>query len=455
MSALSQYLELYDAQQATIAAHAPAALNALRDAARGALDHAVLPRRGNEDYEATDIEALLAPDYGININRLPYQGNPSESFRCDVPNMSTCLRYLVNDIYRDDTATGLLPQGVIVTSMAQAAKQCPQLLDQHYGRVARLDNPVTALNTLLVQDGLFIYVPDGVVMDKPIQVVNIFNAATPVMATRRILVVMGRNASARLLVCDHTQRDGVAYLSNQVVEVIAGEGSMLDYYDLEESTPATTRLHAIYIDQQAHSNVLVDGITLLNGITRNNCHVEVNGEGATTQLMGMTIASGKQHVDNYTHISHNAPRCTSNEMYKYVLDDEAIGAFAGRILVKPGCPRVEAYQGNRNVCASPTARMYTKPQLEIYTDDVKCSHGAAVGQLDEEALFYMQQRGIPLKTARTMLMQAFVFDVVDAVRMEALRDRLHHLVEKRFNGTLARCGACAGCSTTEPTKQGQ
>jgi Fe-S cluster assembly protein SufD len=160
----------------------------------------------------------------------------------------------------------------------------------------------------------------------------------------------------------------------------------------------------------------------------------------------MTIASGEQHVDSHTFISHNAPRCHSNEMFKYVLNDKAVGAFAGKILVKPNCPRVEAYQGNRNLCGAPTAKMYTKPQLEIYTDDVMCSHGSAVGQLDEEALFYMRTRGIGLEEARRLLMQAFVADVIDGVRLDALKDRLHYLVEKRFAGTLSNCASCmAAC----------
>ena len=203
------------------------------------------------------------------------------------------------------------------------------------------------------------------------------------------------------------------------------------------------------------SNVLVDVITLLNGRTRNDYYVQVNGEHAETHLLGMTIASGTQHVDNHTFLSHNAPRCKSNEMFKYVINDEAIGAFAGKILVKPDCPRVEAYQGNRNICASPTAKMYTKPQLEIYTDDVKCSHGAAVGQLDEEALFYMRTRGISEAEARHLLMQAFVSDVIDGVRLEALKDRLYHLVEKRFSGTLSLCNVCAAgadCSKLDKLK---
>jgi len=446
MNALQQYIDLFDAHRQDIERQSPAALNALRAAARRALQGTRLPRKGSEDYEATDLDAVYAPDYGVNIRRLPFDANPAEAFRCDVPNMSTCLYYASNDTFHTTPLAQRNAGQVVVEPFSEAAVHHPELLERYYGTLATLDDPTVALNTLLAQDGLLVWVPDGVVAERPIQLVNIFNADMDLMSVRRLLIVVGKGASVRVLVCDHTQNAVHRYLSSQVVEVVAMEGSTVDYYDLEESTPLTSRVSTLVVDQQAGSNVLVDGITLMNGFTRNNYHVEVNGEHAETQLLGMTIASGSQHVDSHTHIAHNAPRCHSNEMFKYVLNDNAVGAFAGKILVQPGCPRVEAYQGNRNLCGSPTARMYTKPQLEIYTDDVMCSHGSAVGQLDEEALFYMRTRGIPLDEARRLLMQAFVADVVDGVRMPALKDRLHHLVEKRFSGTLSNCEGCAdGC----------
>ena len=226
------------------------------------------------------------------------------------------------------------------------------------------------------------------------------------------------------------------------MEVIAGRNSRLDYYHMEESDEHTTRLSQLWVSQQEGSNVLIDGITLTNGYTRNDYQIDVDGAHCDTQLLGMAIATSDQHVDNHTLINHNAPRCKSNEMFKYVLNDNAVGAFAGKILVKPNCPKIDAYQGNRNIVASPTARMHTKPQLEIYTDDVKCSHGSTVGQLDQEALFYMQTRGISLPVAQKLLMQAFMSDVIDGVRLDSLRDRLRHLVEMRLSGDAMICETC-------------
>ncbi len=163
-------------------------------------------------------------------------------------------------------------------------------------------------------------------------------------------------------------------------------------------------------------------------------------------LAGMVIGSGKMHVDNDSDIRHMAPRCHSNQLFKYVLDEESKGAFEGSIFVAPGARFTEAYQSNRNILASTTAKMHCKPQLEIYNDDVKCSHGATTGQLDTDALFYMRSRGIPESEARTMLMQAFMVDVIDTVHISGLRERLLHLVDRRFSGTL---GDCAGCRSKE------
>ena len=446
MNALKQYIDLYDECSSLIGLQSPALLNTLRGRAREKLETARLPRKGSEDYEATDLEAVFAHDYGVNVNRLPFEADPAETFHCDVPNMSTCLYYSSNDAFHSSPTAERNIGQVVVEPFSMAAVDYPELMTTYYGQLARLSDPTVALNSLLVQDGLFIYVPDGVVAERPIQLVNIFNAALDMMVQRRLLIIVGKNAALRLLACDHTQSPDYRYLNNQVVEIVAMAGSTVDYYDMEESTPLTSRVSSIYVDQHEGSNVLIDGITLTNGFTRNNYHVEVNGEHAETHLLGMTIASGEQHVDSHTFISHNAPRCNSNEMFKYVLNDNAVGAFAGKILVKPNCPRVEAYQSNRNLCSAPTARMYTKPQLEIYTDDVMCSHGSAVGQLDEEALFYMRTRGIGIDEARRLLMQAFVADVIDGVRLDALKDRLHYLVEKRFAGTLSNCAGClAAC----------
>lgn len=445
MNALKQYLDLYNEHRGIIHAHSPAALNALRPAALEALAQARLPRKGSEDYEATDMESLFAPDYGLNITRLTYDIDPAESFRCDVPNLSTCLFHTFNDVPHISATSRHNLDGAIVETLTEAATAHPQVLEKHLGRLAAGGDATAQLNTLLAQDGLLIYVPQGVKTSKPIQLLNILSAAAPTMAVRRLLIVADDDAALRVLACDHTQGSDTQVMNLQVVEIVAGRNATIDFYDLEEAGSTTTRVSSIFVEQHEGSSVLIDGITLMNGTTRNNYHVEVVGEHASTHLLGMTIAGDRQHVDSLTRVNHRKPRCTSNQMFKYVLNDNAVGAFAGKVYIQENCPRVEAYQGNRNLCASPTAKMYTKPQLEIYTDDVKASHGTAIGQLDQEALYYMRTRGIGFDTARRLLMQAFMTDVIDGVRLDVLRDRLHYLVEKRFDGSLAACTGCAIC----------
>ena len=442
MNSLQQYIDLYNDNRDAIECNAPDAMNALRPQALSVLQNMALPRRGDENYEVTDINRLFAPDYGVNINRVNLSADPAEAFRCDVPNMSTWMFFFYNDIFHASRKSPSLPDSVIVEPFSVAATNHPELLAKYLGTVAPKQNAQAALNTLLAQEGLLVYVPKGIVLERPLQLVNIMNAGGNIMAVRRLLIVVGEQAQATMLVCDHTQNQQHSFLSSQVVEIVAEEGAQLDYYDIEESTLNTTRCNQHFVRQAANSNVLLNAITLTNGITRNDFVVNVDGEGAETHLYGMAIEDGTQQIDNYTHIAHNAPHCSSNELFKYVLDGNAVGAFTGRIMVAEGSSKVEAYQANRNIVATDTARIYTKPQLEIYCDDVKCSHGTAIGQLDQDAIFYMQQRGIPVDQARTLLMQAFMSDVIDKVRMPSLKNRLQHLVEKRFCGQLSQCSDC-------------
>ncbi|MEG1915713.1 MAG: Fe-S cluster assembly protein SufD [Muribaculaceae bacterium] len=444
MSSIKQYIDFFTSQRVVIEAKSSTQLNSLRDKALSMLAETHLQKKGEENYEITDLNEMFAPDYGININRIEMQVNPADAFRCDVPNMTTWLYFMFNDLFHNGRASGIsLPDGVVVTSLNEAALKYPALVSKYYGKIASLDNAQTALNTLLVQDGLFIYIPDGVVLERPLQLVNILNSTIPVMANRRILIILGRDAQAKLLVCDHTQNKEMKYLNSQVIELFAGENSVFDLYDIEESSADTHRVSSLYASQEKGSNLLINGITLVNGFTRNNYYISVDGEYSETHLLGMAISNDTQHIDNYTYIAHNVPNCKSNELFKYVLDDNARGAFTGKILVAEGAQKTEAYQSNKNICASKTAKMHTKPQLEIYTDDVKCSHGATIGQLDQNALFYMRTRGISQSEAKTLLMQAFMSDVIDGVRMEALKDRLRHLVEKRFYGNKMLCNECS------------
>ena len=443
MSAITQYIDLYKNNESSICGHSAGILNDMRKAALTALENLNFPRKGQEDYEISDVEDVFAPDYGVNINRVELGANPAEAFRCDVPNLSTCIYFLFNDTFHyGKNSENSLPEGVIIKSLAAAAVENADIVNKYYSKAAGFYDAQTALNTLLTQDGIFMYVPKGVVVEKPIQLVNILNSRAPLMANRRMLIVVDDDAQAKMLVCDHTQNCGVNYLNSLVVEIFAGERAVFDYYDIEDSSESTSRVSSFYVNQKRSSNVMVDGITLMNGFTRNNYVVDLADDATELHLLGMAMASGSRHIDNHTSVTHRAKGGHTEELFKYVLDGTSKGAFSGLIKVCPGAEKTEAYQSNKNICASADARMYSKPQLLIDCDDVRCNHGSSTGQIDTNALFYMRQRGIPEHDARLMLMQAFMNDVIAGVRLESLKDRLRHLVENRFLGNNSSCRQC-------------
>ena len=440
MGSEQQYIELFQQTRGMICQHSSVVMNAVRDAAFEKFHTMGFPSRKEERYKYTDMKALFAPDYGLNLNRLEIPVNPYDAFRCDVPNLSTMLYFVINDaFYTKALPKGNLPNGVVVGSLREFASS------DYYNRLAsKDDDAVTSLNTMLSQDGLYVYVPKGVVMDRAIQVINILRSDVDLMVNRRVMIILEEGAEAKFLFCDHAMDDR-RFLTTQVIEAFVGRNAKLDLYCLEETHAKNVRISNVYIEQQADSRVNHNVITLHNGVTRNKLNLDLTGEGSECSCNGCVIADKNQHVDNNTLITHHVPHCTSKELYKYVLDDEATGAFAGRVLVKKDAQKTTSQMTNQNLCSTKKARMYTQPMLEIYADDVKCAHGSTVGQLNDAALFYMQQRGISRKEAQLLLQFAFINEVIDQMELEPLRDRLHYLVEKRFRGELNKCEGCKLC----------
>ena len=446
MNSEQQYIDLYRDTREQICAHSADVMNAVRDAAFADFERLGFPSRKVERYKYTTIDKLFDPNYGLNINRIEVPVDPYKAFRCDVPNLSTSLYFIVNDQFRQALQPkDNLPEGIVVASLADYAKQNPEFVAKYYARLAKTDEDgITALNTMLAQDGLLVYVKKNVIVDKTVQVINILRSDVDLMVNRRALIVMEEGASAKFLFCDHAADDR-RFLATQVIEAYVGENAGLDLYCLEETHAKNVRVSNVFISQQANSRVNHNVITLHNGTTRNRTDLAFEGEGAECNLAGCVIADKDQHVDNNTLIDHKVGHCTSNELYKYVLDENAVGAFAGKVLVRHGAQHTTSQETNQNLCTTKTARMFTQPMLEIYADDVKCAHGSTVGQLNDAALFYMQQRGISKKEAKLLLEFAFINEVIDHMKLEPLRDRLHYLVEKRFRGELNKCEGCKLC----------
>lgn len=446
MSSEKQYIDLYNQCKGMINKHAPQVLNDLRDKAFDDFCRLGFPSKKVERYKYTDMQKIFEPDYGLNLNRLEIPVNPYDVFKCDVPNLSTLLYFVVNDSFYDKMLPKCsLAEGVVVGSLSKVAAEHPELVAKYYGKIANTgDDAVTALNTMLSQDGLMVYVPKNVKVEKAIQVINILRSDVDLMVNRRVLIVMEQGSEAKFLFCDHAADDR-NFLATQVIEAFVGENAKLDLYCLEETHYKNTRVSNVYIEQQANSVVNHNVITLHNGITRNRLDLVFKGEGAECFANGCVIADKSQHIDNNTLIDHQVGHCTSHQLYKYVLGDEAVGAFAGRILVRNDAQKTSSNEINQNLCTTKKARMFTQPMLEIYADDVKCSHGSTVGQLNDAAMFYMRQRGISEKEAKLLLEFAFVNEVVDQIQLEPLKERLRYLVEKRFRGELNKCEGCKLC----------
>ena len=446
MQSEKQYIDLYNETQGMIKQHSCDVLNKVRDKAFEDFKRQGFPTKKMERYKYTDISKLFAPDYGLNLQRLKMPINPYEEFKCDVPDLNTSLYFVVNDqFYTDQLPKPQLNDGIVVDSFLNALKTHSEIITKHYAKLAdTAKDALTAFNTMLAQDGLFVYVPKDVKADRTIQVINILRSDVNLMLNRRILIVLEDGSELSMLFCDDSADDR-KFLATQVIEAYVGNNAKLELNCLEETHLKNVRISNVYIDQQKNSRVSHNIITLHNGVTRNKLDLTFSGEGSECFLNGCVVADKHQHVDNNTVINHSVGNCTSNQLYKYVLDDHAVGAFAGLVYVAKDAQKTLSHEVNQNLCASSTAHMYTQPMLEIYADDVQCNHGSTVGQLNNAALFYMQQRGIDKREAKLLLEFAFVNEVIDKMELVPLRDRLHHLVEKRFRGELDKCRGCQLC----------
>ncbi len=404
MNSEKQYLDFYGEVSSLIASRSCGEMNAERESALRVFAAQGFPSKKVERYRYANVEADFAPDYGIALTPLD--------------------EHLPRHCHR----------------IADAEPRVRAL----YNKVADATDSLVALNTLLAVDTLVVHVPRGVRPEHPIQIANVLKGEQDTMVTRRILIVMDELAEADVIITDRAASQS-RFMTNQVIEVVMGSGSRLNLYEVEETHLLCNRYSSVFVRQDRDSSFRHTSLTLFNGHTRNRLDVCLLGEGSEVKANGCVIADKMQRVDNNTLIDHQAPHCQSNELYKYVLDDNAVGAFAGKVLVREGAQKTVSTETNANLCATRTARMYTQPMLEIYADDVRCSHGSTVGQMDDAALFYMRQRGIDEKEARLLLKAAFITEVIETIPLESLRDRLRVLIDKRLRGELSKCEGCKLC----------
>jgi Fe-S cluster assembly protein SufD len=445
-------MQQYREQRNLITANDLPMVTALRDKYFSDFEQHGFPHNQLEKWRFSRITDLLDENFEHQLQPEDVRNkNLQELFRCEVHNFNTEIISVLNGWYYDSNGGyHISPEGVIVSGLQTAMKQFPDLVSKYYGSIAHSqDNTFVSINTALVQDGVFVYVPDNVQAARTLQIIKLIDKSGTHFVQNRNLIILGRNSHLSLMHCDDSINHYTS-LINTVTEVVVQENARLEIYKLQNLNDNSGLVNSTFIRQLADSTVKTVALTFNGGLIRNNIQTFLDGRGAHADLMGLYLMDNEQHVDNQIRVMHNQPHCTSNELFKGILDDQATAVFNGYIYVARDAQKTNAYQNNRNILLKPTAVVDTMPFLEIYADDVKCSHGATIGQLDEDAMFYLRSRGISKTNARLLLMYAFAADIVNEIEIEPLRVRIDDMVKKRLRGELSVCEKCIlHCSTPE------
>ncbi len=390
-------------------------LNTLRKQALEHFEKQGLPGVRDEDWRYTNLRALKSGEYRLSTAKALNHELPSSDF----------TRLVIVDGHLDkSTSSGLnqhADEGFIVASLADAIEQA--YVETAFGStLPELQHGFTALNTAYAQDGYVVYLPKGSQLSKVLEVVFVHQSSDVVSHTRNLIIA---EANSQCTVIErHIGQEGAVYLNNSVTEIIAGDNAHIDHYKVQQESADAFHVGAVFINQASGSQVKNHNIALNGLVTRNDIHSNLLGQGAHMEMNGLVLGQGRQHVDNHTLVNHAVPNCTSDEYYKTVLDDSSRSVFRGRIVVAEDAQQTNADQQNNNLLLSENAEADSKPQLEIYADDVKCSHGATVGQLDPKSLFYLKSRGIADAQARALLTFAFANEVVERIGVDSIREEL-------------------------------
>ncbi|HEY3174734.1 MAG TPA: Fe-S cluster assembly protein SufD [Candidatus Polarisedimenticolia bacterium] len=398
------------------------------------------PTTRDEEWKKTSVAPIARSDFRLpEPAPVPASVDADSLERLTFRSEGCAVMVFINGSFAPTLSrTGPLPEGVRAGSLAAACETAREVVEPHLSRYATSDgHAFTALNTAFLRDGAFIYVPDGCVVPRPIHVVFVTIApetadgAPVLMLSPRVLVVAGR-AAEMTLVESYASAGPGRYFTNAVTEMAIGRDASVDHYKLQREADEAWHVAV----QQAHlegtARLASHSISLGGGLVRNESNVVLAVEGAQCALNGLYLAGGRQHVDNHTLIDHVKPGCVSREVYKGVLDGRARGVFNGKVIVRPLAARTDSKQANRNLLLSDEALVDTKPELQIFNNDVKCTHAAAIGQLDETAIFYLRSRGLGREAARSILIHAFVSEIIGGIKVAPLRGSLEALMMARL-----------------------
>ena len=422
----ARYIEAFEQMYGARRNGEPDFLNALRHQAISSFRRQGFPSRKNEAWKYTSMAPIVRAPLalpGCDAATGPVQG---------IAGLEAYVGVFIDGTFRADLSRlEDLPQGVTVDSLSRAPEN---LLQAHLARQADVDQDAfVALNTAFLHDGAFVHVRDNVTLEKPIHLIQVATGTKATLAQPRSLILAGTHARFSLVDTIKTQLTTPS-LVNNVSEVNVGEGAHVSRFEIQDLPAHVSLVSAVDTYQHASSCLRNVCFTFGGQVVRNNLSMLPDAENCETYLNGLFVVRGTSHVDTHTLVDHAKPRCFSSENYRGILDERATGVFNGKVLVRQDAQQINAYQTNKSIVLADTARMYAKPELEIYADDVKCSHGATTGQLDADALFYLRARGLPLAQARRLLLEAFAGDILSDIPFEPL----HALLSARIAQNLAR-----------------
>ncbi|QJQ95285.1 MULTISPECIES: Fe-S cluster assembly protein SufD [Halomonadaceae] len=424
---ISERLEVHGAEPSWVAAR--------RQAGAARFEALGFPTRRDEAWKYTDVGAIAKANFALAQNA---EFSPATSATLVLPIEAHRLTFVDGVFSSALSDLADLPGGVVLQPLSQAIDANHEAVGGPLGRLTGVEfSPFSALNTAFMEEGALLRLAPGTVVEKPIVLQFLSRAnAEPVMSHPRILIEMGSRSQATVIE-HHIGESEAANFTNLVEEIMLDRGANLTHYKLQEAPLGDLHVASIHVEQARDSHYISFNLNLGGALVRNDLVADLNGEGAQAGFNGLFYGQGRQHVDNHTLVNHNSPRTYSNENYKGVLDDRARGVFNGKVIVKRDSQKIEAYQNNANLLLSDRAEIDTKPELEIYADDVKCSHGATTGQLNEEAVYALRTRGIDEQTARGLLTLAFAGEVMEQVEVDAVAERVELAIAgklpERFN----------------------
>jgi Fe-S cluster assembly protein SufD len=390
------------------------------------------PSKSNEEYKYSTTEKLFKDDFNWTTFEINNQPIDYASYRKN--NLEASHIFLVNgQLIKQESELNINEDGFIICDIITAAKEHSALFEKFYAaQIKEFNDAFAQLNTAIAANGLFIYIEPNRSIQKPIQINNICNSLTNQVFHTHHIIVAEKFSNVSIVETFSTASKSEAYLLNTVSEVVVGENAFVNYYKLQSENDKAVQINSTQVGQQQNSHFDTNTVTLGGKWIRNNLNIVLNGTQCVSHLNGLQILNKQQHVDNHTLVDHQMPHCESNQLYKGILNDKSTGVFNGKIFVRKDAQKTNAYQSSKNMLLSDDATMNTKPQLEIYADDVKCSHGSSTGQIDENAVFYLRARGLSPESAKSLLMNAFAIDVIQTIKIESYKNYLSGLIEECF-----------------------